>query len=188
MSDRTKANRGLRFERLITLMCIQYEEEGRAVIYKVPTAFMPLRGKGGQVTGCKVTHKSCVDYLGHFAGIPVALEAKSVQGKLIRYDAVQDHQAQFLDAWQGCGGDVVAAILVSFGDDDVFCVPWAYWRAGRAAWELFREGKGPAARVTVCGCTTTGKASLHPEDLLPEWRVNDMDFLNNLLAFREADE
>ena len=180
MSDKTKANRGLLFERHISLMCMTYQGERRAVIYKVPTSFLPLRGKDGKVVSCKVDHKSCVDYLGHFSGVPVALEAKSVKRDYIRYDAVQDHQSDFLDDWAACGG--IAAVLVAF-DDDVFCVPWAYWKTGREAWIRYQCGEAAPERVTVCGCETTGKASLRPGDLLPEWRVEEMDFLKVLRTF-----
>ena len=99
--DASKANRGKPFEDFINFANEKYQAKGIAVMHKVPTEFIPLRGEHGQVANCKVERKSCVDYLGRFRDIPVAVEAKHTQGARIDFSAVQDHQAEYLDAWRG---------------------------------------------------------------------------------------
>ena len=74
--DASKANRGKPFEDFINFANEKYQAKGIAVMHKVPTEFIPLRGAHGQVANCKVERKSCVDYLGRFRDIPVAVEAK----------------------------------------------------------------------------------------------------------------
>ena len=95
--DASKANRGKPFEDFINFANEKYQAKGIAVMHKVPTEFIPLRGEHGQVANCKVERKSCVDYLGRFRDIPVAVEAKHTQGARIDFSAVQDHQAEYLD-------------------------------------------------------------------------------------------
>ena len=97
-------------------------------MHKVPTEFIPLRGAHGQVSRCKVDCKSCVDYLGRFRDIPVAVEAKHTQGTRIDFSAVQDHQAEYLDAWMEGEGRQLAFVAVSFGVNRFFMVPWSFWK------------------------------------------------------------
>lgn len=61
--DASKANRGKPFEDFINFANEKYQAKGIAVMHKVPTEFIPLRGAHGQVANCKVERKSCVDYL-----------------------------------------------------------------------------------------------------------------------------
>ena len=91
------ANRGRPFEDLLNLAHSRYQASGQACVHKVPTEFLPLRDRRGRVTGCKVEHKSCVDYLGRYYSIPVAVEAKHTENGRIRFDRVEQHQAEYLD-------------------------------------------------------------------------------------------
>lgn len=113
--DASKANRGKPFEDFINFANEKYQAKGIAVMHKVPAEFIPLRGAHGQVASCKVDRKSCVDYLGRFRDIPVAVEAKHTQGARIDFSAVQDHQAEYLDAWMEGEGRQLAFVAVSFG-------------------------------------------------------------------------
>lgn len=95
----TFANRGRDFEEFIIQVNDLYTRSGKAVVYKVPTEFLPIRDSTGQIKSCKVEHKSCVDFLGRYNSTPVAVEAKQTHTGRIDFDAVQPHQAAFLDAW-----------------------------------------------------------------------------------------
>lgn len=95
----TFANRGRDFEDFVIQVNDLYTRSGKAVVYKVPTEFLPIRDSTGQIKSCKVEHKSCVDFLGRYNGTPVAVEAKQTHTGRIDFDAVQPHQAAFLDAW-----------------------------------------------------------------------------------------
>ena len=173
--DKSKANRGRSFEELINMANRDYQEEGVAVIHKVPTEFLPIRGKDGKVNGCKVTQKSCVDYLGHYKGIAVAIEAKSVKGNTISFMEVQDHQAAFLDDWMSSGQGQKAYILVSFGMEHFYRIPWIYWKSGRDAWHLHRQTGEKTYRFDldhgVWRKTKPSTASLKQEDIPGVFRV-----------------
>lgn len=108
----TFANRGRDFEDFVIQVNDLYTRSGKAVVYKVPTEFLPIRDSTGQIKSCKVEHKSCVDFLGRYNGTPVAVEAKQTHTGRIDFDAVQPHQAAFLDAWTT--DKAVGMILVSF--------------------------------------------------------------------------
>lgn len=172
--DHSKANRGRPFEEFINFANEKYQRQGVAVMHKVPTEFIPLRGPRGQVTSCKVTHKSCADYLGHFQGIAVAVEAKHTEASRIDFSAVQDHQAEFLDDWMTAGTGQMAFIAVSFGMKRFFTVPWEFWKAGRDAWAQHKKtGEKIKKIVQVYGWTweTPGTASVTAEGLHHEWEV-----------------
>ena len=177
--DASKANRGKPFEDFINFANEKYQVKGIAVMHKVPTEFIPLRGAHGQVSSCKVDCKSCVDYLGRFRDIPVAVEAKHTQGARIDFSAVQDHQAEYLDAWMEGEGRQLAFVAVSFGMNRFFMVPWSFWKAARDCWERHKKTKQKEiAIVQQYGWTweTPGTASAKAEDLLPDWEVDTGGF------------
>lgn len=133
----TFANRGRDFEDFVIQVNDLYTRSGKAVVYKVPTEFLPIRDSTGQIKSCKVEHKSCVDFLGRYNGTPVAVEAKQTHTGRIDFDAVQPHQAAFLDAWTT--DKAVGMILVSFNLRRFFAVPWPFWRVARTAWASQKE-------------------------------------------------
>lgn len=174
-SYNTFANRGRDFEDFVIQVNDLYTRSGKAVVYKVPTEFLPIRDSTGQIKSCKVEHKSCVDFLGRYNSIPVAVETKQTHTGRIDFDAVQPHQAAFLDAWTT--DKAVGMILVSFGLRRFFAVPWPFWRAARNTWAAQKgttKKKRTPPAVTAYGQTWTPPpmASAAPEDFLPAWEVN----------------
>lgn len=129
---KTHANRGRNLEELIMYANDQYRKQKLAVIDKVPTEWLPTRGKSGKIVGAKVTKKSIVDFTGHAKGIPIAFDAKHTKEHNIRWDELQPHQAEFLSDWQLTGG--TSFILVSFNMQYFFAVPWQFWKAGLDNW------------------------------------------------------
>lgn len=161
------ANRGTAWEQLIELANQQYRGLGLAFINKVPTPFIPIRGRSGKVVNVKVEQKSIVDYVGRYKSRPLAAEAKHTIGRRIPFAAVKPHQAFYLDNWcRGRSGE--GLVLLSFKLKRFFAVPWPFWRAGIDGWELKRQIKMTYARWTW---TTPGKASVSPEELLPDWEI-----------------
>lgn len=168
----TYANRGRPFEELLKLASSRYQAAGQGVVRKVPTEFLPIRDARGEVVSCKVEEKSCVDFLGRFYNIPVAVEAKHTDDRRIRFDRVEPHQAEYMDAWCKIPGSV-GLVAVSFGMKRFFVVPWKFWEAARSAWAA---GGPRGASVPVKGYgwfwDTPGKASVSPEELLPDWEIS----------------
>lgn len=164
-------NRGMTLEEIVKLSNLRYRHTGVAVITKIPTEFLPIRNRSGKVVNCKANGKASVDFIGRRMDEPIAIEAKETNDGLIRYDAVQEHQKDFLDDFMD-NGEGLSYVLVSFSLERFYMVPWRYWRVGRAAWkEAQRQGKRKAEIITVDGWNTNGKASLKESDLLPEWEV-----------------
>jgi recombination protein U len=165
------ANRGLQFEELINLANQRYQTSGKACIHKVPTEFIPLRNAYGRVTGVKVEHKSCVDYLGRYENIPVAIEAKHTSSDRIDFKRVEPHQASFLDDWCSNTG-AIGLILVSFSYVKFYAIPWPFWKAARDDWET--NGKRTRSRKIKAykwTWTTPGMASTSSLQLLPQWEI-----------------
>lgn len=168
----TYANRGRTFEDLLELANARYQAaDGLACVHKVPTEFLPIRDARGNVVSCKVEEKSCVDYLGRYYNIPVAIEAKHTEGGRIQFDRVEPHQADYMDDYCKSPG-AVGLVVVSFNMRRFFAVPWPFWKEARAVW-LAGHQRGASAPVTAYGWfwDTPGMASVSPEQLLPEWEI-----------------
>lgn len=168
MAYNSKANRGRPFEEFLKFVHERYKDAGLAVVHKVPTEFLPLRGRNGQIANCKVEHKSCVDFLGRYKTTAVAIEAKHTESDRISFSRIEEHQADFLDFWDIPGA--AALVLVSFGLKRFFAVPWVFWKAARNAWK-----EQPKKKVEVIAYgwtwTTPGMASVSAEQLLPDWEI-----------------
>lgn len=173
MKNLSQANRGKSFESYIEYTNQAYRARGIAIIEKQYVEMLPIRNSAGKVVACKVGEKSTVDYIGRFGRIPIAVEAKNTQTKAIRFDAVQDHQARFLQEFTADGAGI-GIVLVSFGLEKFYAVPSEFWITAREAWwTAQRRGKKTAEKITITKYgqtwTTPGKASVRPEELLPEW-------------------
>lgn len=137
---RHQANRGKQFEDFLNLTHNMYRAQRRALISKVPTEWRPLRDQGGKINGAKVEHKAIVDYLGTYKALPIAFDAKHTGEHFIRWDKLEDHQADFLRDWARLGG--IALVLVSFHMDFVAAIPFEFWEVNT---EMWRRGQGPAS-------------------------------------------
>ena len=173
--DRRYANRGQSLEQFIRFANERYQRAGIAVVTKIPTEFLPIRNGYGQVVNCKVVGKAAVDFIGCVGSRPLAAEAKESKEDNIRFDRVEDHQADFLDAYEA-QGETICIVVVAFNLNTFYAVPWAFWKAGRDAWkEAQRKNKRKAEQITIeyqgQTWTTPGKASVKESELLPEWRV-----------------
>ena len=169
------ANRGKNFEAIISYANLAYMNRDIAVIGKQYVEMLPIRDGKGRIISCKIGTKSTVDYLGRYGPYPIAIEAKESKQGSIRFDAVQDHQTRFLEAYTQ-GGAGIGLVLISFDTERFFAVPAAFWLPARQAWaEAQRKGKRTAEKITITKYdqtwTTPGKASVRPEELLPEWEV-----------------
>ncbi|ABB15312.1 prophage LambdaCh01, recombination protein U [Carboxydothermus hydrogenoformans Z-2901] len=125
----------------------QYRAQRRAVIHKVPTAWIPLRDSRGRIVTAKVEEKAAVDFLGTYRGRSLAFDAKHCAGERIRWDRVEDHQAQFLEDWTRDGG--ISFILVGFNMSRFFVVPWEFWRDGIFRWK-YEEGPASISIKQMC--------------------------------------
>lgn len=171
--DRSRANRGKPFEDFLLFVHDAYQRQGAGVVHKVPTEFIPLRNASGQVFDVKVEKKSCVDYLGRYGPTPVAVEAKHTEDDRIRWDRVEDHQADYMDDF--CREpQAVGIVIVSFSLRRFFAIPWPAWRAGREAWKKAPPRHKPASVAVEYGGTvwnTPAAASISADDFPAEWEI-----------------
>lgn len=173
MKDFRQANKGKTFEGFLTFANMAYRHEGTAIIEKQYVEMLPIRNSMGKIVSCKVGEKSTVDYLGRFKKYPFCMEAKHTENDSIRYHAVADHQARFLEDFMK-QDDGISIVLVSFDLRRYFAIPAPFWIAARDAWTTARKkGKRKAEQITITHngqtWTTNGMASVRPEELLPEW-------------------
>ena len=176
MKNYRQANKGKAFEGFIQYASLAYKAEGMAMIDKQFVEILPIRDGRGKVVSCKVGSKSTVDYLGRYKHYPIAIEAKDTKSDAMRFHAVEDHQAAYLRDFIA-GGNGIGLVLISFDLSRYFAVPAIFWLAARDAWgEARRRGKRKAEPITITAYgqtwTTTGKASVRPEELLPEWECH----------------
>lgn len=171
--DRSKANHGKPFEDFLLFVHDAYQRRGTAVVHKVPTEFIPLRDSSGRIFNVKVERKSCVDYLGRYGPVPVAVEAKHTEDTRIRFDRVEDHQAAYLDDWVK-DPQAVGIVLVSFSLRRFFAVPWPAWKAARDECRATPPRCKPVSVPVKYGRVfwdTPRAASVSAEELPEEWEI-----------------
>lgn len=175
MKDYRQANKGKPFEDFLKFVHMQYQNTGIACVHKVPTEFIPIRDYKGKIVSCKVEEKSCVDYLGRYKSIPVAVEAKHESGSRINFHRVEPHQKDYMEDF--CRDkSAVGIVIVSFGLRRFFAVPWPFWHTAMLAWEEKRDGKSDGKYlVTGYGWEwkTPGMASASPEQFHPDWEIKE---------------
>ena len=171
MKNPLYANRGTAFEMFIGFANDQYAKDKVAIIQKIPTEFIPIRDRYGKVCTVKVEKKSTVDFMGRYKQYPIAIEAKETKSGSIRFDAVQQHQAAFLDAFTAQEG-VIGIILIAFDLKRFYAVPWAFWSDAYRL-RVMRNDKTTETTIKHHGQTwkIPKKYSLREDELLPEWRV-----------------
>lgn len=174
MKDYSKANRGKPFEDFLKFVHSSYQRSGIACVHKVPTEFIPLRDYTGRIVNCKVEEKSCVDYLGRYRNVPVAVEAKHEEGKRIAFSRVEPHQAEYMDDYTK-DPEAAGIVIVSFSLRRFFAVPWLFWKAARDAWEQKPRNSTKSEKRIVKAYgwewETPGMASASPEQFHPDWEI-----------------
>lgn len=179
MTDRRSyANRGQEFEGYIRFANERYKQQKLACIEKQATEWLPLRNGKGKIVSAKVEEKANVDFLGRYKSIPIAIEAKSTFEDSIRFDAVQPHQADYMDDFTEAPG-TIGLVVVSFNLKNFFVIPWAFWKAAYNA--RVRPG---AKRTAPCSVEAFGqtwevprKFSARMEELNPAWKMPEENVL-----------
>ena len=192
MGERVKdpryGNRGMPFETYIKYACDRYRHRKIAVIDKQNTAFIPIRDYRGKIINVKVEKKATVDYLGRYKSIPTAIEAKHTATDTIRWDAVQEHQADYMDDFSGEPG-TIGMVVVSFGLKRFFAIPWIFWKTAYDA--RVRPGSSRTSPVSVSAFGTTWdipkKNSVRMDEIPPEFEVSGDDHTFGLHFLSKAD-
>ena len=120
---------GQHFEDMITASLNWYARMNVAYIEKTPEPMKPLGkpNRSGQFLAC-YTKQGQPDFKGTITGgRSVVFEAKQTDTDRITYDRLTDKQIEALEAHHKLGA--AAFVLVSFGLQDFYRVPWETWRS-----------------------------------------------------------
>jgi len=119
----TWKSRGLRgsvLEDMINRTNEIYEEQGLALIQKIPTPITPIDmdHKTKQITLAYFDKKSTVDYIGVVQGIPVCFDAKECRVDRFTLNNIHEHQVDFMNKFENQGG--MSFFLIHFTGTDRF--------------------------------------------------------------------
>lgn len=189
MKDRSYANRGAALEEFLKFANDRYRHKKLAHIEKLCTEFIPLRNRAGKIVGCKVEHQASFDFLGRYKNIPIAIEAKNSNDMTIRWDRIEENQANDMDSFTAEPG-TIGLVVVSFGLHRFFAIPWVFWQAAYNA--RVRPGSSRTTPVTITAYgqtwTVPQKNSVRAEELLPEWEIPNHDYTFGIHYLKDAEK
>jgi len=131
-------------EKLIEMANLQYSNQGIAEIQKIPSRWLPIRNKRGEIVSAKIEEQSTVDFIGRYIDTPIAFDAKSVLHENKWYlRKLEPHQYEFLKKWSRGG---LSFILLGFwATEEFFLLPFDYIQAKYIKWE---KGGGASVKLT----------------------------------------
>lgn len=168
--------RGSTLEDLINRTNEKYQENGLALIQKVPTPITPIRIDKDEhhITLAYFDQKSTVDYIGVVQGLPVCFDAKECAADTFALANIHEHQVTFMENFEKQGG--VAFFLLFFSHKNQFYyLPYAHLRY---FWDRAKEGGRKSFRYD----------ELNPEYFLPKKQgilVPYLDMIQKDLDTRE---
>jgi recombination protein U len=115
------------------MSCLYYQEQGKAFIEKTPEPMKTVSKANarGQFMAC-FTKSAQPDYKGTLAGgRAVVFEAKHTDSDRINAGCITDEQAKDMEMHFQL--EAKAFVLVSFGMQDFYRIPWRVWREMQVA-------------------------------------------------------
>lgn len=123
---------GEQFEEIIAASLLWYEQRGAACVEKTPEPMKPLRppNSQGRFLACYVKAGQ-PDFKGTLTGgRSVVFEAKHTDADRIKYERLTDEQVEKLSTHHALGA--AAFVVVSFGLQAFYRIPWEVWRDMKA--------------------------------------------------------
>ncbi len=148
--------RGSTLEDMINRTNEKYEENGLALIQKVPTPITPIKmdKEHHQITLAYFDQKSTIDYIGAVQGIPVCFDAKECAADTFALQNIHAHQVEFMGKFEKQGG--IAFFLIFYTHKDLFY--YLPYEMLRFFWDRAKEGGRKSFRFD----------ELNPEYILPK--------------------
>ena len=114
--------RGSTLEDLVNRTNERYQENGLALIQKIPTPITPIKIDKDErhITLAYFDQKSTVDYIGVVQGLPVCFDAKECAADTFALANIHEHQVSFMEAFEKQGG--IAFFLIFFSHRNEFSV------------------------------------------------------------------
>ena len=112
--------RGSTLEDLINRTNEKYQENGLALIQKIPTPITPVRidKESRHITLAYFEQKSTVDYIGAVQGIPVCFDAKECATDTFSLANIHLHQVEFMTSFEKQGG--ISFFLLYYSGKNIF--------------------------------------------------------------------
>ncbi len=148
--------RGSTLEDMVNRTNEKYEENGLALIQKIPTPITPVKmdKEHRQITLAYFGQKSTVDYIGAVQGIPVCFDAKECAEDTFSLQNIHEHQVEFMRKFEKQGG--IAFFLIFYTHRDLFY--YLPYEMLRYFWDRAMEGGRKSFRFD----------ELNPEYVLPK--------------------
>ena len=168
--------RGSALEDLINRTNEKYQENGLALIQKIPTPITPVKieKESRHITLAYFEQKSTVDYIGAVQGIPVCFDAKECAVDTFSLQNIHEHQVNFMGEFEKQGG--VAFFLIYYTHRDLFY--YLPYEMLRFFWDRMKNGGRKSFRFE----------ELNPEYILPKKQgvfVPYLDLLSRDLEERD---
>lgn len=111
----TRGLRGSTLEDFINRTNERYQEQGLALIQKIPTPITPVRmdKEHRQITLAYFDQRSTVDYIGAVQGIPVCFDAKECSTDTFPLHNIHEHQVRFMGDFEKQEGVAFLVIYYS---------------------------------------------------------------------------
>lgn len=111
---KSRGLRGSAFEDMINRTNEKYEENGLALIQKIPTPITPIDidHSTHHITLAYFDKKSTVDYIGAVQGIPVCFDAKESATDTFNLQNIHEHQVDFMNKFHDQKG--IAFFLIYY--------------------------------------------------------------------------
>lgn len=112
--------RGSALEEFVNRTNETYQENGLALIQKIPTPITPVQidKQSRHITLAYFDQKSTVDYIGAVQGIPVCFDAKECRTDTFPLANIHAHQIAFMEQFERQGG--IAFFLLSYTGREEF--------------------------------------------------------------------
>jgi recombination protein U len=116
----TRGLRGSTLEELINQTISQYDQQGLALIQKIPTPITPVQidKESRHITLAYFEKISTVDYIGTVQGIPICFDAKECSVDTYPLHNIHEHQVEFMEKFEKQEG--IAFIILYYSHKNLF--------------------------------------------------------------------
>ena len=128
--------RGSTLEDFINRTNERYQQQGLALIQKIPTPITPVRmdKENRHITLAYFEQRSTVDYIGAVQGIPVCFDAKECASDTFPIQNIHEHQIEFMSDFEKQGG--ITFIIADFVmRNETYYIPYSdvmrFWKRAR---------------------------------------------------------
>jgi len=116
----TRGLRGSTLEELINQTIAGYDQQGLALIQKIPTPITPVQidKESRHITLAYFEKISTVDYIGSVQGIPICFDAKECNVDTYPLQNIHEHQVEFMEKFEKQEG--ISFIVLYFSHKNLF--------------------------------------------------------------------